>query len=310
VVLIANDQEWAGRSLESILTAEGFRVVRAYTGHQALERAADEPIDLAVLDFQMPDLDGVEVCRRLRTMLDATLPIIITTAGAAGRALRVQAHVAGAWAFHGQPLDAELMLGQIHAFLAAKRASDDLRQRTLMDADTGLYNAHGLARRARELCSEARRRSTALAVRRTRPGDIGPNGTKEFGNGTGSADGRGVSAELGRILKRSGRSADAIGRIGPHRYAIMAPQTGPTGAEHLARRIDGLLQAATRAATGHATQLRAGYCAVDDFSKTTYEPEEMLARPPPHSRRDPQRGGSRSRKLAAPTSGRGRLLHL
>src|ERR1044071_7251086 len=65
-ILIANDQEWAARSVESILVAEGYEVQRAYTGRQALQRALEQPPDLIILDNQMPDLNGVEVCRLLR----------------------------------------------------------------------------------------------------------------------------------------------------------------------------------------------------------------------------------------------------
>ena len=58
VVLIANDQEWSARSIESILSPNGFRVVRAYTGHQALERAFETNPHVIILDAQMPDMHG------------------------------------------------------------------------------------------------------------------------------------------------------------------------------------------------------------------------------------------------------------
>lgn len=66
LVLIANDQEWSARSLESILTPNGYTVIRAYTGQQALDRALSARPDLVILDAQMPDLHGIEVCRLLR----------------------------------------------------------------------------------------------------------------------------------------------------------------------------------------------------------------------------------------------------
>ncbi len=67
LVLIANDQEWSARSLESILAPNGYAVVRAYTGHQALERVRTSEPDLIILDAQMPDMHGFEVCRTLRS---------------------------------------------------------------------------------------------------------------------------------------------------------------------------------------------------------------------------------------------------
>jgi CheY-like chemotaxis protein len=50
LVLIANDQEWSARSLESILGPNGYAVVRAYTGQQALERARTSQPDIIILD--------------------------------------------------------------------------------------------------------------------------------------------------------------------------------------------------------------------------------------------------------------------
>ena len=67
LVLIANDQEWSARSLESILGPHGYSVVRAYTGQQALERARTSLPDLIILDAQMPDMHGFDVCRSLRS---------------------------------------------------------------------------------------------------------------------------------------------------------------------------------------------------------------------------------------------------
>jgi two-component system, cell cycle response regulator len=83
LVLIANDQEWSARSLESILGPSGYSVVRAYTGQQALERARTAQPDLIILDAQMPDVHGFEVCRLLRSdpRFSATTPIVITTSG-------------------------------------------------------------------------------------------------------------------------------------------------------------------------------------------------------------------------------------
>ena len=66
LVLVANDQEWSLRSLESILQPHGYEVLRAYTGRQALERARAARPDVIILDSEMPDMRGLDVCRALR----------------------------------------------------------------------------------------------------------------------------------------------------------------------------------------------------------------------------------------------------
>src|SRR5919107_3043588 len=165
LVLIANDQEWSARSLESILGPSGYSVVRAYTGQQALERARTVQPDLIILDAQMPDIHGFEVCRMLRSdpRFSSTTPIVITTSGPSGRTQRLEAYQAGAWEILGQPLDGESLLLKLNTFLASKREVDALREESLLDQGTGLYNMRGLARRAKEIGSEAFRRRDPLA---------------------------------------------------------------------------------------------------------------------------------------------------
>src|SRR6476469_5377941 len=165
LVLIANDQEWSARSLESILGPNGYSVIRAYTGQQALDRARTAHPDLIILDAQMPDMHGFEVCRSLRgdPRFSATTPIIITTSGPSGRTQRLEAYRCGAWEFLGQPLDGEALLLKLRTFIQSKIEVDTLRDESLLDQGTGLYNMRGLARRAREIGSEAFRRHEALA---------------------------------------------------------------------------------------------------------------------------------------------------
>src|SRR5688500_43264 len=165
LVLIANDQEWSARSLESILSPNGYRVIRAFTGQQALERARSAGPDLIILDAEMPDLHGFDVCRTLRddSPSSATTPIIITTSGPSGRAQRLEAYRAGAREFLGQPLDGEALLLKLRTFIQAKLEADAVRESSLLDPATGLYNMRGLARRAREIGAVAARRHEPLA---------------------------------------------------------------------------------------------------------------------------------------------------
>ena len=60
------------------LERDGFKVVHARDGEEALARFAEEDVDLVVLDLMLPDLDGLEVCKRLRA--ESTVPIIMLTA--------------------------------------------------------------------------------------------------------------------------------------------------------------------------------------------------------------------------------------
>jgi DNA-binding response OmpR family regulator len=77
-ILLVDDEDSVQRLLAYPLEREGFRVIPAHDGEEALERFAAEAVDLVVLDIMLPKLDGLEVCRRLRSQ--STVPIIMLTA--------------------------------------------------------------------------------------------------------------------------------------------------------------------------------------------------------------------------------------
>jgi DNA-binding response OmpR family regulator len=77
-ILLVDDEESVQKLLTYPLEREGFRVVHAWDGEEALEKFATEEIDLVVLDLMLPKLDGLEVCKRLRS--DSSVPIIMLTA--------------------------------------------------------------------------------------------------------------------------------------------------------------------------------------------------------------------------------------
>jgi DNA-binding response OmpR family regulator len=77
-ILLVDDEDAVQKLLTYPLEHEGFRVLQARDGEEALARFAGEQVDLVVLDLMLPRLDGLEVCRRLRAQ--STVPIIMLTA--------------------------------------------------------------------------------------------------------------------------------------------------------------------------------------------------------------------------------------
>src|SRR3970282_1194387 len=77
-ILVVDDEETMVRSLSTLLTEEGYEVAVATNGGQALEAARTERPDLILLDVMLPGIDGMEVCRQIRTW--STVPIIMLTA--------------------------------------------------------------------------------------------------------------------------------------------------------------------------------------------------------------------------------------
>jgi DNA-binding response OmpR family regulator len=103
----------------------GYRPIIATTGHEALARARAHP-DLIILDINLPDLDGVEVCRRIRKA-DGAVPVLFITA-ATGRRRR-EALAAGGSGFLEKPFDVDELLDTIERLLAAGRERRTGRER-------------------------------------------------------------------------------------------------------------------------------------------------------------------------------------
>jgi DNA-binding response OmpR family regulator len=77
-ILLVDDEESIQKLLTYPLERDGYRVVQARDGDEALRRFAEEPVDLVVLDVMLPKLDGLEVCKQLRAT--SFVPIIMLTA--------------------------------------------------------------------------------------------------------------------------------------------------------------------------------------------------------------------------------------
>lgn len=268
LTLIANSQEWHSRSLESILGPHGYAVVRAYTGRQAVERAEAARPDLIILDTDLPDRDGFEVCRELRAnpKISPSTPILMTSPGHPSRQKRLEALRAGAWDFIGSALDGEELPLRLDAYVRAKQDADRAREESLLDDLTGLYNIRGLARRARELGSQAFRHNEPFAciVLTAVPSEA-----------AGAADEAVLLERLAAVLRQSGRTSDAIGILGPGEFAVVAQGTDDAGAVRLAER---LASAVSTDAAGSPVRMAAGYDVVRDYRATPIEPSDMLMR--------------------------------
>ena len=274
LILLANDQEWAARSLESILGPNGYAVLRAFTGRQALSLARSAQPDVIIIDTRLPDMSGIEACELLRDdpRLSPTTPIIVTTSGTELGPHRLAAYQAGAWDFYTQPLDAEVLLLKLAAYTRAKRESDRIRDEGLVDHLTGLYNMRGLTRRAREIGAQAHRRHDAVACVALAPDPRVLADAPEQDDAT-------VTGHLGELIRRTGRQSDIVGRIGPAEFAIIAPATDSAGAARLVERLQE--RAASLPVHGdvdRTMQIRAGYHAVPDFAESSVDVGEILLR--------------------------------
>ena len=120
-VLIVDDEVQILRALQINLTARGYSTVTAPTGNEALERAAQHPVDVIILDLGLPDLDGVEVIRRLRRWND--VPIVVLSARH-GSDDKIQALDAGADDYVTKPFGMDELLARLRAALRRGSSGD------------------------------------------------------------------------------------------------------------------------------------------------------------------------------------------
>jgi GGDEF domain-containing protein len=152
---------------------------------------------------------------------------------------------------------------------------DVLREENLLDSGTGLYNMRGLARRAKEIGADALRRREALSCV-----VFAPETEPETDEEAPTDELLRLSDQVGTIFRQVGRVSDAIGRLGPVEFAVIAPATGRDGALRLVNRLGGAVEATKIAVRGGELTLRvkAGYCAVPDFAESAVDATELLLR--------------------------------
>ncbi|MGC2109198.1 MAG: sigma-54 dependent transcriptional regulator [Candidatus Korobacteraceae bacterium] len=125
-VLIIDDEAAIRESLETLLEFEGYSVEVASDGEEGLTRIAERPFDLILLDFALPERNGVEILREIRER-DAELPVIMITAyGTVENA--VNAMQAGATNFIQKPWDNEKLLADVRTAVGRRRAEEEVIQ--------------------------------------------------------------------------------------------------------------------------------------------------------------------------------------
>ena len=126
-VLIAEDEPAIADSVAYALRGEGFEVDTVADGESALEAARDNGYDVLVLDLMLPDLSGIEVCRRLRA--ESAIPIVMLTARTA-EVDRVVGLDAGADDYVVKPFSMPELISRVRAIL--RRRELDLAEPTVL----------------------------------------------------------------------------------------------------------------------------------------------------------------------------------
>lgn len=130
-VLIVDDIPTNVRLLEARLTAEYYEVLTASSGREALDICQSQDVDIVLLDVMMPEMDGFEVCRRLKADPKTHhIPVLMVTA-LDQPSDRVQGLDAGADDFLTKPVDDTQLMARVKSLVRLKSLTDELRARAL-----------------------------------------------------------------------------------------------------------------------------------------------------------------------------------
>src|SRR5262245_2876602 len=127
-ILVVDDISKNLQVVGTMLRNAGYHVMPATSGIQALERAHAQPPDLILLDLMMPEMDGLEVCSRLKAEpLTRQIPIIFLTASNEMEHL-MKGFQAGAVDYITKPFNAPELLARVQTHLELKHARERLRE--------------------------------------------------------------------------------------------------------------------------------------------------------------------------------------
>lgn len=259
VVLIAGN---IPRLMLQGLEATHCRVVTVDTGNEVLKQVHRVQPDVIVLEVELPDMAGTEVCQLLHgeSGVGPHVPSVLLTRDVPTPDHGVAALKAGAWDVLRLPDDPKDLGLKLQIYAQAKRNIDLVMADAPADARSRLYSRSGLAQRARELGALLARKHEALAC---------VVFVLENGNGRNPAG----------LLVRTARVSDVVGILSPTEFAVLAPATGDVGAVGLARRISTTLDAATAGPLlTRVPGVRVGYAVVSNLKYSPIDPIELLPR--------------------------------
>jgi len=273
-VLVVDDLPTNVALLARVLASHGYEVLKAYNGPQALEVARSRRPDLILLDIVMPEMDGIEVCRRLKAdPAMHSVPIIMVSACDQEEDI-VRALDAGAHDYITKPLNFRMAMARIRSAARSKAAHDQIAEMNMRLADlatrdglTGVRNHRFFCASLQAACSEARPDFPLSMVM------LDVDHFKCYNDRHGHPAGDEVLCAVSGVLRRESRTDDLVARYGGEEFALLFPGTAAVRAIEQAER----LRAAIECYPWPLQRITASL-GVATMSSTLPNPSSLLAR--------------------------------
>jgi diguanylate cyclase (GGDEF)-like protein len=245
--VVADDDRAATAILAQMLRQWNMEVTVAHNGDAAWQAlTSGAPPDLAIIDWMMPGLDGVELCRRIRSEASLASLYVILLTGRADRTDLIIGLDAGADDYVVKPIDPEELRARVHVatrvatlqrrlterVLELQTARDHLARVASTDALTNLHSRGWWFELAAKEYARSRRNGRGFSLLAIDV-DFFKKVNDTFGHGAGDR----VLQAFADLLRRECRQSDIVGRLGGEEFALMLPETPLIQAEALARRI-------------------------------------------------------------------------
>ena len=236
-ILVVEDSPTQAQMVRMVLRREGYRVLLAADGPQALELFQTEDVDLVLLDLNLPGKPGLDVCREIKkTGGTEFTPVIIVTdrsdVDSKVKGLRV-----GADDYLPKPFDTGELLARTRAMLRIKETEDRARQMAVTDELTGLYTRRFLSRRlAEELAGACRHRVPVGCIL------LNVDQLDEINDRLGHDFGDLVLRTIAQSVREGAREEDIVAHCGRGVFAVVLRNAKVDGcrtaAENLRTRVD------------------------------------------------------------------------
>jgi diguanylate cyclase (GGDEF)-like protein len=251
------------------LVHEGHEILCAGGGKEGLEASGHDNPDLILLDVDMPDIGGFEVCRRLKEdAATCSIPVIFLS-GSGGIDDRVKGLDLGAVDFVTKPFDAFELRARVRAALRTKHLQDLLRKYALIDPLTELPNRRALDERLQQEWARLLRYGGHLSVVMADI-DTFKRVNDQFGHPAGDE----VLRQVARLLAEGCRESDTPARYGGEEFAVIAPGTTAQAAASFAERLRKTICSRPLEVHGRALEVTASFGVADNQGPRS--PEELV----------------------------------
>ncbi len=230
-VLVVDDDPASLRLMAKIVSSAGHSVSRAENGREALDSILQDQPDLIVCDWDMPELDGVELCRRVRGRSLAQYVYFLLLTGKSSADEMVEGLAAGADDFVTKPINRAVFLARLEAGSRVLRMERHLHTISEQDPLTGVLNRRSFHERFRHEWERADRYGHPLSSAM-----IDLDFFKKVNDTHGHAAGDATLTAVARLLQDQTRPSDVLCRYGGEEFCVILPETDEAGAARWAER--------------------------------------------------------------------------